>query len=358
MKYTRLLFLSSLVVSLGACSSQAPSEHVPSESLEVSSSSTSFTYSEKLSLSSFEVKDKDGNKIDNDNLTIEGYDAYNNKEQKVKFIDNNSGDYGYYSLTLTPLSSFKVLLISNSHGEDVMRYSAELIQSAGITNYRFVNLYMAGAQIGTHLTNANSDFDGYQFQDYRGGEPVIERDKTIEYALKADDWDFIIMQQLSALSRTGNFVKDMDALIDYCYQNCSNKNVKFLYNMPFSYADMGGDTTLERFWDSSPLKMYENIAKVTKENVATDKKIEAIIPTGTTAQNAASKLGDNNIHRDSLHMNDLGRFIIAHAFVAKISGVSVSSLTYQGSFSDGNKSIAIKSATSAIENPYEVTAIS
>ena len=354
-KSIKILFVFFTLFSCSKGNGEENNVPTGKEAITVSTNKTTFNYSDKLNVNDFSFTKEDGTSISSSSIEIEGFDAYNNRKQNVKFIDKESKDYGYFELKLKPIDSFKVLLISNSHGEDVMHYSFELATSAGCKDFRFVNMFMAGAQMGSHVTNIKTDFDGYQFQDYKGGDPEITTAVTIKEAVEADNWDFIILQQISSNSRKPSFINDMNTLMDYCFEHCSNKNVKFLYNMPFAYANLAPETIVETFWDGSPLKMYQNIAEVTRDYVSKVERIETVIPMGTAAQNAASVIGDNEIHRDALHMNDFGRFVIGHAFVSKITGHDVAEMTFTGSYETKMKDLALKASELALLNPYEVS---
>lgn len=90
----------------------------------------------------------------------------------------------------------KILLISNSFGEDATRYLYGIARAAG-ENVKVVTLYIGGCSLYRHYRNMLSEEKAYEFilNGHRSGLSV-----SLKETLLSDEWDYVTIQQCSPLS--------------------------------------------------------------------------------------------------------------------------------------------------------------
>ena len=104
------------------------------------------------------------------------------------------------------------------------------------------------------------------------------------------------------------------------------------------------------------LLMYKAITGAVNSKILTNDKIEIVIPSGTSIQNArTSFIGD--MTRDGYHLSTgLGRYIASMTYVKALTGLSIDNSTNRPSDVDSYELKAIiESVNNAIKTPYEIT---
>ena len=89
----------------------------------------------------------------------------------------------------------KILAVGNSFSEDATFYLAE-IAAAGGRPMILGRLYIGGCSLETHWENVRSGEEKYLY-NHTGREQV---NASIEYGMKAEDWDYVTFQQASHFS--------------------------------------------------------------------------------------------------------------------------------------------------------------
>src|SRR5690606_5632571 len=116
----------------------------------------------------------------------------------------------------------KVLAIGNSFSEDdVEQYLYELAAAEGVSMV-IGNLYIGGASLDQHWTNAQENSAVYDYRKItQDGNKTNTANTSIETGVKDENWDYISFQQVSGASgQYETFVTPLPALKDYV-QNLS-----------------------------------------------------------------------------------------------------------------------------------------
>lgn len=254
---------------------------------------------------------------------------------------------------------FRVLAIGNSFSENAVTYLYEIAKSAGYNDIRIGNLYIAGCNLSTHWNNANKNTPAYVYNTNFDGSWKKKSGTAISTALAAEEWDYIILQQVSTHSgMADSFEPYLANLIKYVNENKTNPDAKLAWHMTWAYAK---DSTHAGFvnYDKSQDKMYNAILDAVKTGVK-DKyndKIDIIIPSGTTIQNMrTSYIEDSAMTSDGYHLSvKLGCYAAGLTWLDALTGADISNISTKVITTDYLK--IVKEATkAAISTPYAVTA--
>ncbi|MBO5313271.1 MAG: DUF4886 domain-containing protein [Clostridia bacterium] len=251
--------------------------------------------------------------------------------------------------------ALKVLLIGNSFSQDTCYHSYQAAKAMGIEDVKIANLYIGAGSISDHIYRHKQGATAtFQQSTSKGGWETTSA--TLETAVKSDDWDFIVLQQVSSLSGEAYSFESVNALIDIVEPLCPSARLG--WNMTWAYQSTFDDARFDSY-DRDQTKMYQAIVSATKSKIATNDRIEIIVPTGTVIQNVRTSYIGDTLTRDGYHLNEsLGRQISSLALVHILTGVSIDGVntTNYNKITDENALVvaveAIKNATKA---PFEVT---
>lgn len=249
--------------------------------------------------------------------------------------------------------SFKVIMISNSYGDDTVQWVHEIANKIRI---KIANLYIGGCVLQTHLNNLKTDAKAYQYVVYNSNSKSWTRkaNTSIREALLDEDWNYVALQQgssQSGLPSTYDLIGDvMDEVLEI------KEYVKFIWNMTWAYQQNSGHSSFGNYQNDQMI-MYNAILNAVQTKVVPNNRFVAIVPNGTAIQNArTSYIGDNLCRDKYCHLtNDLGRFIAGLTMVGKLNGADLTKVTYSPGLSEQDRKLAIKSAVNAINNPFVIT---
>ena len=252
--------------------------------------------------------------------------------------------------------ALKVLLIGNSFSQDTCALAAYAAKAMGIENVRFSNLYIGAGSISDHLYRYKQGAT-CQLKNFLPGGKTTTENLTLDEAVKSDNWDYIIVQQVSPLSGEENSFESLDALLDVIEPLCPSARIA--WNMTWAYHTDFDDGRFQRY-DSDQIKMYEAIVSAVQSKIVTNDRIELVVPTGTALQNVrTSYIGDKLTATDKYHLNETyGRQIAALALVHALTGASLDGVntTNYNKLSDADAlAVAIEAVKNAIANPFEIT---
>ena len=91
----------------------------------------------------------------------------------------------------------KILSIGNSFSQDAQAYVHQIAASAGIET-KVVNLYIGGCSLERHYNNITENAVAYNYE--LNGNTHMGRTVSIMEGLIEEDWDFVTLQQASAVS--------------------------------------------------------------------------------------------------------------------------------------------------------------
>lgn len=249
-------------------------------------------------------------------------------------------------------SPIRVLAIGNSFTHDTFEYLPQIAEAAGY-NMEFGVLYIGGSQLSQHADNAKNDLPNYEYGYTQNGKWIRINGYTIRQALETESWDYVSLQQQAVLAGIPESLNDIPFLMDYIRSYCPE--VKFIWNMTWSYTDAANDFNVRQYFTNHTTH-YQAIVKTAQEKILTNPDIVILSPTGTAIENArTSDLGKRQatLFRDNIHLSMYwGRYIAGMTFFSALTGFDVEKL----SFDDENyKAIAVESVKNAMAQPFEKT---
>lgn len=254
--------------------------------------------------------------------------------------------------------TLKILAVGNSFADDGIEYLDEIALSAG-KHIIVANTYIGGCSIERHLDNARHDKHEYLYRKNVDGQYTEHPNTSLLEALKDEDWDYIVFQQVSSLAgQYGTYFPDLDELMAYVQEHATNPHVVFALQQTWAYAK---DSNHPGFfhYGKDQQAMYEDVV-FSYSQAARKKNITIVIPTGTAIQNArSSSLGDT-LCRDGYHLNlQYGRYTASCTWFETFFGEPSTGLTYRpDGVTEQQATIARQAAHAAILCPTAVTDLS
>lgn len=287
-----------------------------------------------------------------------------NKTVAARVVQNNS-------LPKSP-EKLKILGIGNSFTEDATEYLPHMIKADGLKNITVARAFNGGMSLRD------------QWEKYLNKEPYYFYDKTdpqscqwnfhksqmtLAEIIGDEDWDIIVLQQISddaGLAET--FQPYLNNLIEIILEKCANKKVCIAWHMTWAYATNSPHPGYVKY-DKKQMKMYRDITNATKQMEAFT-GINIIIPSGTAIQNLRNTSLNNpplDLTRDGYHSDyGAGRYVEACAWfqtlIAPCFNTTIIGNTYRANFgnvpvTDNNAGLIQKTALSAVDKKYEISAL-
>lgn len=252
----------------------------------------------------------------------------------------------------------KILAIGNSFADDGIEYLDEVARSAG-KHIIVANTYIGGCSIERHLDNARHDRPAYHYRKNVDGQYSEERGTTLLEALKDEEWDYIVFQQVSSLAgQYSTYFPDLAELMDYVRAHATNPHAQYALQQTWAYAKNSTHPGFFRYGKNQQA-MYDDVV-FSYDQVAKRQHITIVIPTGTAIQNArSSSLGDT-LCRDGYHLNlTYGRYTAACTWFETFFGEPSTDIAYRPEgVSEVQAEIAQQAAHAAILCPTAVTDLS
>jgi len=274
----------------------------------------------------------------------------------TRFTCDECGDS--YTETIPATKSLKILAIGNSFSQDSVEYLWDICKSGGVEDVTLGHLSIGGCSLATHYRNMSQDIGAYNYYKNTTGKMVQTKDVKVSTALKEEEWDFIVIQQVSGQSGQPDTYSRLPKILTYLEENKTNEDAKILWHMTWAYQ---GDSTHADFkkYDSDQMTMYNAILDTVKEKVLTNESIDGVIPNATSIQNLRTSLLGDTVTRDGYHLSlSYGRYTAALTWFAYVTGGSPDSVTYippTQPVIKKNIHVLQDAVASAIANPYEVT---
>ncbi|MDO4381028.1 MAG: DUF4886 domain-containing protein [Clostridia bacterium] len=257
-------------------------------------------------------------------------------------------------------SDFKILAIGNSYSDDAFNFLYSLAKSAGAKNIAIGSLDVPACDLKTHRKNAQGDLPVYRYSKWSkesGGKKRVVRDISLLSAIKDENWDYISLQQASALSGISKtYNADFDYLVKYVSKNRPMKTTKICWFMTWAYAKNYRNEIFKAY-HFSQAEMYKAICSAVSRKVLVNEKINLLIPVGTAIQNMRTGYIGDNLNRDGRHLNKIGKYVAAMTFVKSL-GFSIEEIGWLPKDNSVSASYlpAIKKAVNdAVEQPLKVT---
>lgn len=251
----------------------------------------------------------------------------------------------------------KILTIGNSFSDDMMEYVWHILTDLGLADVSLGNLYIPGCSLSTHADNAKHDHPAYEYRVNTDGVWHTTPEYKLSDALQSQEWDIISMQQAShdsGLSESYN--EDLDTLI--AYVKARVPRAKLVWHMTWAYAQNSDHGAFPRY-HCDQQEMYRGITNAVQQQVLSRGVFDAVVPSGTTIQNArSSSLGDN-LTRDGYHLSiPLGRYMAGLTMAQVLTGKALQNVAFcPDGVSEKEKQIAQTASAAAIACPFGVTTL-
>ena len=252
--------------------------------------------------------------------------------------------------------TIKILSIGNSFSDDATQWLGNILLDMGYDIY-LGNLYIGGCSIDTHWKNAQSGEKAYDYRTCQWGTWKSTK-QSLEYGIKAQEWDIITVQQVSQNSGMPETFGNLENLLDFIDAKKKNPNAKVYWHMTWAYES---DTTHSGFlnYNSDQMTMYNAIVNAAKEKIVTNDRFTGVIPSGTAIQNLRTSYLGDHITRDGYHLSyDVGRYTAALTWAKLLTGESIDAVDYiPKDYPNVAKHLpAIREAVNnAVAKPFEVT---
>lgn len=220
----------------------------------------------------------------------------------------------------------KILAIGNSFSQDATRYLEPIARSAG-EDWLVRNAYIGGCSLETHWANARSGACVYEYQMDAESLGMI----SLEDALKAEEWDFVTLQQVSHLSgQPETWLPYLDDLAAFVKKLAPKAEIVLHETWAYEHdSDHGGFAN----YGKNQKTMHEAIVKTVRH--FSDTRHLRIIPVGEAVANLRKRpefdpeRGGLRLTRDGFHLSyDYGRYLAALVWFAFFSGRPASSVPF------------------------------
>ena len=244
-----------------------------------------------------------------------------------------------------PKKPLKVFTIGNSASLDDCHLLNLVAATEGYGRELYIGtLYHSGCSLSRHVENIALDRADYSFHLSSSNTPEEPPSKieavTLKEGLLHTDWDVIVLQGSTATNyKEASFTSGyIQAIQGFVNQNKLNPDAVYVWNMfQANPADVKLQTMYETQTGKSPEEnnykkiyqqfpdrktLYSAITGNVEKYIITDSTISGLIPAGTVIENAlTSYLEESDLHRDYVHLTDLGRVMAAYVWYCSLAGI-------------------------------------
>ncbi len=283
----------------------------------------------------------------------------------------------------------KVLTLGHSLAVDSGHMLALVAHAEGYQGLKVGTLYYSGCPLTKHvafLTENASEYDLYiSSTEEPNTPPKVYEEVTMEYALRLDYWDMIVMQGgVFEIGRDGTYTDgSIQKIQKYVNENKLNPTAAFAWHMAWApptdntlrdmypYENNAYYSSYQDF-DDDRTTLYNAITRCVSDYILTDDIFQFVIPSGTAMENALSSyLEETDLHRDYVHATDLGRVIVSYTWFCKLTGLdrleeikldTIPKALFLSTASsedwvltDAEKAIILESVNNALAQPLQMT---
>ncbi|MBR6559100.1 MAG: DUF4886 domain-containing protein [Clostridia bacterium] len=253
--------------------------------------------------------------------------------------------------------SIKLLSIGNSFSRDSLYFLPGFLREANYDEIIIAYLAVGGCSIEQHFHKA-LDKSLYGYMKNTDGSWVSSQ-IDMDTGLADEDWDYIIFHQSTVVSGCAfSMTPYIDYLTKYIKARCSNPEVKFFWNMTWTYSKYFSKNAFLRY-NRDQMKMHRDILDVTKNTILSRPEFTDAIPTGTAFMNFRTSYFGDNVNEDGLHASlYVGRYLAAMVFACYFTGLKAENFgkSYYPEYSMYfNLDAMREAADNAIASPYDIT---
>lgn len=254
--------------------------------------------------------------------------------------------------------TIKILAIGNSFSVDASEaYLDDLAKAAGVKMI-IGNCNIGGCSLKRHSDIVKGDSALYAYRKIINGDSVLLLNRTLQFCLQDENWDYVTFQQVSHFSGMfDTYFPYIEELMNYVRKNSTNPNLKFALHQTWAYASNSTHSGFKNY-NRDQQQMYSAIVN-TVNKVSKKTGIRIIIPCGTAIQNGRRTSIGDNFCRDGFHLSlGLGRLTAAYTWFEIFTKKSALNNPFKPeNVSYSESEIAKISAHSAVKQPNKVTII-
>ena len=228
----------------------------------------------------------------------------------------------------------------------------EMLSSAGYGEIHLGVLYADKSTLDTHHTNLKSDKAAYEFRQNTGGKWNTKKNVAPSVALKAADWDYVVIGQSigdAGLPATYGKLGDLLTLIK---KQC---DAEIYWNLTWAYQQNCGLKDFANY-NYNQLAMYQAIIKTTLQQVMRHADVWALIPTATAIQNLRTSSLRDGLTTDGARLTDTyGDYTAALSWYCSLTGESADTVTYRPTAIADHYDEIAEAVTNAFDLPSQVT---
>lgn len=214
-----------------------------------------------------------------------------------------------------------ILCIGNSFSQDATHYLHQLSRFAK-TAIDVTNLHIGGCSLERHFRNMCRNNKEYEL-DING--TLTSFTVTLKEALLNKSWDYITLQQASALSVNYEYYQPyLSELVKYIRSMCPG--AKLVIHETWAYEEGNRGLALNNIENSDV--MYERLHGAYLQ-AAKDINADAYIPSGTLCHTLIKK-GVSPLHRDGQHISlGVGRYALALLWYRILTGEDIRNIEFR-----------------------------
>lgn len=223
--------------------------------------------------------------------------------------------------------SFRVLVIGNSFSKDAVKFLYQVAKNAGAKKVIVATMHITGCDLKTHRANAEGDLPVYKYSKNKNGKIKVYSDVSLLSALKDENWDYVTLQQASALSGVEkSYIHDLDYMENYILKNRPCPTTKLCWHMTWAFSKKYDNESFS-VYNFDQTFMYNSICGAVRSKIVPDSSFTVLIPTGTAVQNLRTSYIGDRLNRDGRHLNALGQYTAALTFVRSL-GYSIDGINW------------------------------
>lgn len=254
-------------------------------------------------------------------------------------------------------TDWRILCIGNSFSDDTMEHTANILLSLGVNTVTLGTLYIGGCSIRMHTEHITNDAAVYDYRLNTGAGWTTTPGVSIRQAVTGEVWDVIAVQHGSAdgsrYTDTASY-EQLPALIARI-KALAPAHTRIAFNMTWAGEPWHQHSEIVSY-GGDQRRLYEDIARITREVVLPMAGLDLVSPTGTAVQNARA-LSNEEFTRDGYHLRfDTGRYLAGLTFIGAVTGLDIRSVLWApDGVNDAMKPLVIKAAVNAQQTPFAVT---
>lgn len=285
----------------------------------------------------------------------------------------------------------KILTLGHSLAVDSNHMLNLVADTEGYSeNFVIGTLYYSGCPLYKHVNFLTDNSPVYSLYlsstETPDAPPIIINDVTMQFGVEYDDWDIIIMQGgVFEIGRESTYTNGhIQTIQNYVNEHKTNSDAIFAWHMAWAPPT---DNDLRDLYPISPNSYYKNYQKEWNDDrstlykaitglvdkyIVTDSSFIYMIPSGTAIENALSSyLVEKDLHRDYVHVSDLGRVIAAYTWYCTLASIDhleeikldaipkeffkSNKGTVDYVLTDLEKAVILEAVNNALANPLEMT---